>query len=79
MELIYFILGALFITIAVPLMDGISTLFLSWIEVAKGRCSLKIAKMSAEIAKLTGSDTGKTQPIGFTIQEEGEEEINEIL
>ena len=35
MELLYFILGILFVTYVIPLLDGISSWFLTWIEAKK--------------------------------------------
>jgi hypothetical protein len=39
MELLYFILGILFVTYVIPLMDGISSWFLTWVEAKKAKQS----------------------------------------
>ena len=83
--LLYFILGILFIEIGVPIVEAVVTLILTWIEAAKGSASLKIAQISADVAKiqekLEKDDTSK-HIIGFTMPEveeiyEEEEEENE--
>ena len=35
MELLFFLLGVLFVSYVIPLLDGLSTLFLAWIETKK--------------------------------------------
>lgn len=82
--LLYFILGVLFIEVGLPIVEAIVTLILTWIEVAKGSASLKIAHMSADVAKiqedLEKDDTPK-YAIGFRMPEAEEiyeeEEENE--
>lgn len=47
--LLYFILGILFIEVAIPVIESFVSLILTWIEVAKGKASLTITKISADI------------------------------
>ena len=42
MELLYFILGIFFISNLVPVVDGLSSWFLTWIELKKTKLSEKI-------------------------------------
>jgi hypothetical protein len=37
MELLYFILGILFVQYIIPIVDGISAWFLTWIEVKRAK------------------------------------------
>ena len=39
MELLYFILGILFVTYVIPLLDGVSAWFLTWVEAKKAKQS----------------------------------------
>ena len=39
MELLYFILGIIFVTYIIPLLDGISAWFLTWVEAKKTKQS----------------------------------------
>ena len=39
MELLYFILGIIFVTYVIPLLDGISEWFLTWVEAKKAKQS----------------------------------------
>ena len=39
MELLYFILGILFVTYVIPLLDGILAWFLTWVEAKKAKQS----------------------------------------
>ena len=43
MLFLYFILGILLIEAGIPILESLVSLILSWIEVAKGKASLKIS------------------------------------
>ena len=75
---IFFLLGILFAGIISPILEEIVTLILSIIEVAKGKCSLKLAKISKEIDNIRQS-TNNSSAIGFIVSEEEEEGSDEIL
>ena len=76
--LLYFILGILFIEVAIPVVESFVSLILSWIEVAKGKASLKITKLSADIQKIQkenarSDDTTVHRVIGFTLPDSAED------
>lgn len=75
---IFFLLGILFAGVISPILEEIVTLILSIIEVAKGKCSLKLAKISKEIDNLRQSTTNSSA-IGFIVSEEEEEEDNDEI
>ena len=78
MELLYFILGIIFVTYAIPLLDGISAWFLTWVEAKKAKQSEIInqtnIKMRQDVA--SAEQDPPRRPIGFRIPdpEENEEE-----
>ena len=77
--LLYFILGILFIEVAIPVIESFVSLILTWIEVAKGKASLTITKLSADIQKiqkentLSDNDTIAHRVIGFTLPDTTED------
>ena len=71
---LYFILGILFIEVVIPIVEALVTLILTWIEVAKGKSSLTIAQLSADVAKLTEPEEPPRHAIGFVIPNNNEEE-----
>lgn len=79
--LLYFIAGVLFIQYFVPIFDGISTLFLTWIEAKKASLGIDINTAELKVRKaLAELDEGPPQPlIGFEIPNsiECEEEEDE--
>lgn len=74
---LYFILGILFIEVVIPIVEALVTLILTWIEVAKGKSSLKITQLSADIAKLTEPKEPPHHAIGFVIPNDNEYEEEE--
>lgn len=71
---LYFILGILFIEVVIPVVEALVTLILTWIEVAKGKSSLKITQLSADIQKLSEPEEPPPQAIGFVVPTEEYEE-----
>lgn len=62
----YFIFGIVFAIVLFPLLDAIIVLIATWIEVLKGRLSVKLAKYQKEIDDLDiGEKEEKTPAIGF--------------
>ena len=55
-----------------PIIDGLAGLFLTMIETAKGYFSLKIAKYNKELVKSQDDDAPTMRTIGFTFDEEEE-------
>lgn len=76
--LLYFILGILFVEVAIPVIESFVSLILTWIEVAKGKASLTITKLSADIQKIQKEsalpdDTTAHRVIGFTLPDSTED------
>lgn len=66
MELIYFVLGIIFVSYLIPILDGASSWLLTWIEAKKATQSEKVnranIKMRQEAASADGSPV---RTIGF--------------
>ena len=80
MELLYFILGILFVQYAIPLIDGISSWFLTWIEAKKAKQSSIIndANIKMRQAAASAEEDPPRQPIGFRVPDEEEENEDEV-
>ena len=76
MELLYFILGIVFVTYVIPLLDGISAWFLTWVEAKKAKQSSIIndANIKMRQAAASAEEDPPRRPIGFRSAEELEEE-----
>ena len=75
MELLYFILGILFITYVIPLLDGISAWFLTWVEAKKAKQSEVINQTNIKMRQAAASaeEDPPRRPIGFRVPDEEEE------
>ena len=84
MELLYFILGVVFVSYVIPLLDGISAWFLTWIEAKKAKQTEIVnqvnIKMRKDAAASTDQDHTPMGKIGFQYldAEEGEDEEDEV-
>lgn len=80
MELLYFILGILFVQYAIPLIDGISSWFLTWIEAKKVKQSSIIndANIKMRQAAASAEEDPPRRPIGFRVPDEEEENEDEV-
>ena len=81
MELLYFIFGILFVTYVIPLMDGISSWFLTWVEAKKAKQSEVINQTNIKMRQAAASaeEDPPRRPIGFRVPDEEEEfEENEV-
>lgn len=80
MELLYFILGILFVQYAIPLIDGISAWFLTWIEAKKAKQSSIIndANIKMRQAAASAEEDPPRRPIGFRLPDEEEENEDEV-
>ena len=84
MELLYFILGFVFAVYLIPLLDGISAWFLTWVEAKKAKQSEIVnqvnIKMRKDAAASTDQDYTPVGKIGFQYldAEEGEDEEDEV-
>ena len=75
MELLYFILGILFVTYVIPLMDGISSWFLTWVEAKKAKQSEVINQTNIKMRQAAASaeEDPPRRPIGFRVPDEEED------
>ena len=81
MELLYFILGIIFVSYVIPLLDGISAWILTWIEAKKAEQSSVIndANIKMRQAAASAEEDSPRRPIGFRMpdSEDYDEEENE--
>ena len=75
MELLYFILGILFVTYVIPLLDGILAWFLTWVEAKKAKQSDVINQTNIKMRQAAASaeEDPPRRPIGFRVPDEEEE------
>ena len=75
MELLYFILGILFVQYGIPLLDGISAWFLTWVEAKKAKQSEVINQTNIKMRQAAASaeEDPPRRPIGFRVPDEEEE------
>lgn len=75
MELLYFILGILFVTYVIPLLDGISSWFLTWVEAKKAKQSEVINQTNIKMRQAAASaeEDPPRRQIGFCVPDEEEE------
>ena len=75
MELLYFILGIIFVTYVIPLLDGISAWFLTWVEAKKAKQSEIINQINIKMRQAAASaeDDSPKRLIGFCMSDEKEE------
>lgn len=78
MYFLYFILGVLVIEAGIPILESLVSLILSWVEVAKGKASVKIAKLQLEInefkEKALEDETTIKHTIGFVLPDDDEDD-----
>lgn len=67
--LLYFLAGIIFVTYIIPLLDGLSSLILTWLKVQETKQSKIIYQIKQEV---TSSDSSK-KVVGFTYEEEDDE------
>lgn len=63
----------LFVNSIFPLLDGLTSLALTWIEAVKAKLSTKIAAYNVQI-KQTANQEEVKRSIGFIVEDEPEEE-----
>lgn len=73
--MINFLLGAMFVYLAIPLLDDFLHLIQGGVEVWTAKCNLKISEYNHKIAELSKEKPSITRRIGFqsTPEEEDEE------
>ena len=79
MELLYFILGFTFAVYLIPLLDGISAWFLTWVEAKKAKQSEIINQTNIKMRQAAASaDTDSPKRlIGFSVPDDDYEEEDE--
>ena len=79
MELLYFILGFMFALYLIPLLDGISGWFLTWIEAKKAKQSEIINQTNIKMRQAAApADTDSPKRlIGFSVPDDDYEEEDE--
>lgn len=80
MNLLYFILGIFFTQILVPILDGIASWFLTWIEAKKVKQSeiINTANIKMRQAATSADENPPMRPIGFRVPDEEEENKDEV-
>lgn len=76
MELLYFILGFVFAVYLIPLLDGISAWFLTWVEAKKTKQAEVINHSTIKMrqAATSAKDDSPKRLIGFCRDDDYEEE-----
>jgi hypothetical protein len=75
--LLYFIGGIMFAVLGLPILESISILIVSLLEIPKGKCAVKVAEYNQQISKLGDEDEIPKRLIGFQISEAEEEDEEE--
>lgn len=57
----------LFALFAIPLIEELAGLLLTWMKVSEVKASVKIAKMQKEVADIQMEEEPKKRPIGFQL------------
>lgn len=77
-ELIFFMLGALFSHFILPILDEGLSLILTRMEIVKGKMSVTLTKINGKIQNAAYPDeTSSVDPIGFKYEPPTEEEYEE--
>ena len=76
MELLYFILGIIFVQYIIPIFDGIIGWFLTWVEAKKAKQSevINLANIKMRQAAASAEDDTPKRLIGFCREDDYEEE-----
>lgn len=82
MELLYFILGIIFVSYVIPIIDGISSWFLTWVEAKKSKQSEIVNKANIKMRQDAASAAEESVPpmrqIGFQAPDDDQEEEEDI-
>lgn len=76
MELLYFILGIIFVSYVIPIIDGVSAWFLTWVEAKKSKQSEIVNKANIKMRQDVASadQDPPTRQIGFQVPDDDQEE-----
>jgi hypothetical protein len=79
MELLYFILGFVFAVYLIPLLDGLSAWFLTWVEAKKTKQAEIINQTTIKMRQAAASaeEDAPRRAIGFALPDDYEEEEDE--
>ncbi len=75
--LVYFILGILLVSFILPLIDALTGLLITMIEVAKGYFTVKVTEYNCRLKKIAYADDDDDTPkrlIGFARNDDDEED-----
>ena len=77
----YFLFGITFVTIIIPVLEEISQIIITLLELVKGKITIPITKMNSTIKKIANEEEPyETRAIGFTSSfDEEEDETDEDL
>ena len=80
--LLYFLAGMFFASFLWPILDAFATVCMAWLEVGKGKASMKVAKMNKEAQELLTPEDPPKRQIGFCVPlpeevEEDEEDYDD--
>jgi hypothetical protein len=75
MELLYFIFGIVFVQYIIPIVDGLSAWFLTWVEAKRSKQSNVVneANIKMRQAAASAEEDPPRRPIGFRVPDEEEE------
>lgn len=76
MELLYFILGIIFVSYVIPIIDGVSAWFLTWVEAKKSKQSEIVNKANIKMRQDAASadQDPPARQIGFQVPDDDQEE-----
>lgn len=80
MKSLFFVFGILFAQYIIPLLDGIGSLFLTFMESQKAKLSESINESNIRMRQAADREDNSKSPIGFSIpkKEVKEDEENDI-
>lgn len=77
-NLIFFILGIIFIELIIPVIEALTIVIVTALEVAKGKLNMIISNYNIRIQKMAeGLEPENTHTIGFVVQNNEPEEEEE--
>lgn len=59
----------MFAVLGLPILESISILIVSLLEIPKGKCAVKVAEYNQQISKLGDEDESSKRLIGFQISD----------
>ena len=62
----YFLIGILFVTVIMPILEQVTQIILTLLELIKGKLMVPITKINCDINKISEGEAPKNRSIGFT-------------